>query len=163
MDVRHPFGHGLSYTTFAWSGLEVGAMDPATGAVPVSVTVTNTGARAGSEVVQVYVEPAPAPVARPVRELKAFRKVRLAPGESRRVELVLGHRDFCWYDVDAHRWARSAGLARVVVGASSRDLRLAADVDVLPEPGAPEPATAAELEPRTLAWSAAESERRRVR
>ena len=54
------------------------------------------------------------------------RKVRLAPGESRRVAFTLGHRDFCWYDVDTHRWARSTGTARIVVGASSRDLRLAA-------------------------------------
>ncbi len=162
MPVRHAFGHGLSYATFDYSALEVGGMDPATGRVEVSLTVTNTGGRTGSDVVQVYVEPAPAPVARPVRELKAFRKVRLAPGESRRVTVTLGHRDFCWYDVDAHRWARSAGTARIVIGASSRDLRLGADVEVLAEPGVPDPATPAELEVRTIAWSAAESERRRM-
>jgi len=154
MEVRHPFGHGLSYTTFAWSGLEVSPMDAATGEVRAALTVTNTGGRAGAEVVQLYVEPAPAPVARPVRELRAFRKVRLGPGESARLELVLSHRDFAWYDVDTATWARSAGTARVVVGASSRDLRLAAEVEVLPVPGVAAPATDAELEPRTIARSA---------
>jgi beta-glucosidase len=163
MEVRHPFGHGLSYTTFDYTALEVGAMDPESGDVAVALTVTNTGGRPGSDVVQVYVEPAAAPVARPPRELKAFRKVRLEAGESRRVELTLSHRDFAWYDVDSGSWARSAGIARVVVGRSSRDLRLGVDVEVVLPPGAAAPATDAELEPRALAWSAGESERRRVR
>lgn len=163
MDVRHPFGHGLSYTTFAYSGLVVGPMDPATGEVEVEVTVANTGGRAGSDVVQIYVEPATAPVARPLRELKAFRKVRLDAGAAAQVRLTLQHRDFAWYDVHSASWARSEGKARIVVGPSSRDLRLQADVDVVAQPGAPAPATDAELEPRTLAWSAGESERRRVR
>ena len=73
-----------------------------------------------------------------------------------------GHRDCGWYDVDAPRGARSEGTARIVIGASSRDLRLGADVEVLAEPGVPDPATPAELEVRTIAWSAAESERRRM-
>jgi len=100
IDVRHPFGHGLSYATFAWSDLEVGPMDAATGQVPVSVTVTNTGARAGCDVVQVYVEPAAAPVARPVRELKGFQRVRLAPAQAVTITFRLHSDDLAFFGRD---------------------------------------------------------------
>ncbi len=162
LPVRYAFGHGLSYTRFAWSGLQLSGMDAETGRLTVSVEVENVGDRPGTEVVQVYVSPTPGPVARPERELKAFEKLRLAPGERRTVTLELGHRDFAWYDVTLAAWVRTPGTARIEVGASSRDLRLTAEVDVLAVPAAAVVLTDAELEVRTLAWSAAESERRRV-
>jgi beta-glucosidase len=120
-DVSYPFGHGLSYTTFGYSDLDV-TLDEEGGTV--SVTVANTGSRAGKEVVQVYVGPPASAVARPVRELKAFAKVALEPGESRRVALTLTRRDLSYFDPRQRRWVVEAGEYAVAVGASSRDLRL---------------------------------------
>lgn len=125
-DVLFPFGHGLSYTTFDLTGLTVAGTDP----VEVTVTVTNTGPRAGSEVVQVYVHDTGATGGRPEQELKGFAKVRLAPGESRAVTVPLDRRAFAWYDVAAGRWAVTAGRYEIRVGASSRDIRATAVVDV---------------------------------
>lgn len=112
--VRYPFGHGLSYTTFAVGDLVV----ESTGedSARASVTVTNTGTRAGKHVVQVYVAAEAGPVRRPARELRAFTKVRLAPGESRTVTFELGRRAFAYYDVQAARWAVAPGDHRVQIG-----------------------------------------------
>ncbi|MFN8074210.1 MAG: glycoside hydrolase family 3 C-terminal domain-containing protein [Kineosporiaceae bacterium] len=141
-DVAYPFGHGLSYTSFAWSdlavdvvaGADLGAQAAARldGApvVTLGLTVTNTGTRAGSDVVQVYVGDPAASVTRPVRELKAFAKVALAPGESRRVELSLTARDLAFWHPAVRRWVVEPGAFDIAVGASSRDLRLSATVDV---------------------------------
>ncbi|MCH8612976.1 beta-glucosidase [Arsenicicoccus dermatophilus] len=123
------FGSGLSYTTFDYSGLKVGA-ETADGSFPVTVTVRNTGSRAGSVVPQVYVDqPAGAPAT--PRALKDFAKVALAPGESRQVTMTLTTRDLSHWDVAQHRWVRSAGSYPVHVGDSAVDLRLhgAAKVD----------------------------------
>lgn len=134
-DVSYPFGHGLSYTTFGYSDLDV-TLDEEGGTV--SVTVANTGSRAGKEVVQVYVAPPASAVARPVRELRAFAKVALEPGESRRVALTLTRRDLSYFDPRQRRWVVEAGEYAVAVGASSRDLRLTTTVTVTsPEPVAP--------------------------
>jgi beta-glucosidase len=98
---RYPFGYGLSYTTFAYSDLQVGA--PRIGpndTLTVSVTVTNTGTREGTEVVQLYVRDLVASVTRPVRELKGFRRVTLKPREARIVELRLAARDLAFYGLD---------------------------------------------------------------
>ncbi|WP_155373898.1 glycoside hydrolase family 3 C-terminal domain-containing protein [Catellatospora vulcania] len=131
-DVLFPFGHGLGYTTFAYA--DVTAND-----TEVTVTVTNTGERAGSEVVQVYVHEPAAAGARPEQELKGFAKVRLAPGESRAVTIGLDRRAFAWYDVAGARWAVTGGRYEIRVGASSRDIRATATVDV-PGDGPPAPA-----------------------
>ncbi|HEX7133163.1 MAG TPA: glycoside hydrolase family 3 C-terminal domain-containing protein, partial [Iamia sp.] len=102
LPVRFPFGHGLSYTTFSL-GAPVVAPSYAAGAdgpLVVEVPVTNTGARSGSEVVQLYVAPpARTEVPRPVQELKAFAKVHLAPGESGVARLELDDRSFAWWDI----------------------------------------------------------------
>ncbi|WP_448058581.1 beta-glucosidase [Cellulomonas hominis] len=135
--VRYPFGHGLSYTTFAYAGLDVTVTDADAGDVRVSLTVTNTGDRDGAEVVQVYVGDLAATVHRPVRELKGFAKVHLAAGESRGVEVELVGRDFAWFDVVAGGWRREAGEFRVEVGASSRDIRLVATVTLPDDPTQP--------------------------
>lgn len=122
-----PFGHGLGYTTFAMSDLTASAPD-ATGAVTARLTVTNTGARAGSTVVQLYLRPAKAPVDRPDRELKAFAKLHLAPGEAREVTLTLPPRAFAYYDVAQGNWAIAPGAYTLAAGFSSADLALTASV-----------------------------------
>ncbi|WP_141845051.1 glycoside hydrolase family 3 C-terminal domain-containing protein [Humibacillus xanthopallidus] len=120
LDVAHPFGHGLSYTTFEHSGLSV---TPDAEGLAVSVTVTNTGERDGREVVQVYTGLASSDVARPPRELKAFGSVALAAGESRVVELRVSRADLACWDIRAGAWVVEGGSYAVEVGASSRDIR----------------------------------------
>ncbi|NEA98787.1 glycoside hydrolase family 3 C-terminal domain-containing protein [Streptomyces sp. SID13726] len=112
--VRHPFGHGLSYTTFTARDLSVRATGD--DSAHVSVTVTNTGDRAGKHVVQIYVATEAGPVRRPARELRAFTKVRLEPGESRTVGFDLGRRAFAHYDVQDARWAVAPGDYLVQLG-----------------------------------------------
>lgn len=125
-EVAHPFGHGLGYTTWAYADLVVDIPDPTVAAATVSVTVTNTGERRGAEVVQVYVGDLEASVDRPLRELAGFAKVRLDPGESRRVEVALDERAFAfWGDAG---WRVEPGAFRIEVGRSSRDLPLSAEV-----------------------------------
>lgn len=114
LPVRYPFGHGLSYTTFAVSDLTVAATGPDT--ARVSVAVSNTGARAGQHVVQVYVATAAGPVRRPARELRAFTKVRLEPGETRPVTLDLDRRAFAYYDIHEAGWIVAPGTYLVQVG-----------------------------------------------
>lgn len=124
-----PFGHGLSYTRFALSDLD---LDPsrfeAEGTVTVTLIVTNTGDRAGSTVVQLFVTPAPAPIPRPARELKAFHKVALAPHESRQIALTLTTRDFAWFSVEQGQWIVSPGTYGLSVGHSTADQPLAGSV-----------------------------------
>jgi beta-glucosidase len=119
----YPFGHGLSYTTFAWSDLEVSPEAPFEGVLKASLTVTNTGPRAGVEVVQLYVRDRLASLARPVKELKAFARLALAPGETRRVTLEV--------PVDMLNFTGASGARQVepgwfdvMLGASSADIRL---------------------------------------
>jgi len=125
-----PFGHGLSYTSFAYADLAVGKPSK-DGSVPVSFTVTNTGARAGAEVAQVYVGQ-PAGTGEPPNNLRGFARVTLAPGESRRVTTTLDARSFQLWD---RGWVTAGGAYRISVGASSRDLRLRGEV-TLPPSGA---------------------------
>lgn len=127
----YPFGHGLSYTTFEYSNLRL----EVTGAgqqssVMVRADIRNTGARAGQEVVQVYVGDPKSSIDRPVRELKAFAKVSLEPGQSSEVVLVLTPRDLSYYSVELRRWVLEGGEFVIAVGSSSRDLRLAKSVHV---------------------------------
>ncbi|MBI1179747.1 MAG: beta-D-glucoside glucohydrolase [Alphaproteobacteria bacterium] len=123
-----PFGFGLSYTRFAYSDLRgPGRVAPGE-AFTVSVVVTNTGGVAGKETVQLYVEqPAPSEV-RPLRELKGFRKIALAPGEHGAVSFRLAPRDLARYDVHECTWVAEPGLYRIHVGGSSRDLPLVLEV-----------------------------------
>ena len=121
--VRFPFGHGLSYTTFEYSDLEV-KNDV------VSVTVTNTGARPGAEVAQLYVAPPKGGLHRPEQELKGFQRVELAPGESKRVNFPLDSRSFAIWDGG---WKVPGGAYEIRVGASSRDIRLSGSLEVAGE------------------------------
>jgi beta-glucosidase len=117
-----PFGFGLSYTTFAYSGLRV--QKNAGGGADVTFRVRNTGTMAGAEVAQVYVGDVQASVPRPPKELKGFAKVRLAPGEEKEVTVALDRRAFAFYDVTKHDWVVEPGEFRILVGANARDIRL---------------------------------------
>ncbi|MFH8251441.1 glycoside hydrolase family 3 C-terminal domain-containing protein [Microbacterium sp. B2969] len=128
MDVAFPFGHGLSYTTFAYG--DASAEVDADGDVEVSLSVTNTGDRAGREVVQVYTSLPGSTVQRAPRELKAFASVELEAGESREVVLTVRRADLAYWHVPADRWVVEGGSYLVEVGASSRDLRSSVPVVV---------------------------------
>lgn len=132
--VAYPFGHGLSYTTFGYGELTARVIDPAASRVELSIQVTNTGQRWGQEVVQVYVGDPAASLGRPVRELKAHRKVALAPGEWTVVTVELDRRAFAYYHPGVGGWVVESGAFEVSVGASSRDLRATAVVDLPGEP-----------------------------
>lgn len=119
-----PFGHGLSYTTFEYSDLRISPDTiGADGTVTVRATVTNTGARAGDEVVQLYVRDVLASVARPIVQLKGFTRVNLQPGERREVTFRLAREHLRMLD-EHMQWSVEPGTFRVLVGASSRDIRL---------------------------------------
>lgn len=131
MEVLFPFGHGLSYTTFACSDLCLsGSKITDQETLTATVTVTNTGARAGKAVVQLYVGDKESTVLRPVRELKGFEKVALQPGESRDVTFTLDKRSFAYWNTQIHDWHVETGVFTVEVGLSSRDLQAAAEVTV---------------------------------
>ncbi len=134
LEVDYPFGHGLSYTTFDYTDLQITVpdLDDPT-ALTVSITVTNTGSRAGSEVVQVYVGDRSGVLQMPERELRAFAKVALTVGTSQRVEIPIARIDLEHFHPEVG-WVFAGGQMDVSVGSSSRDLRLQATVDV---PGHP--------------------------
>jgi len=122
-----PFGYGLSYTTFAYSNLRLDAAEYAAGdVIRVSVDVQNTGTRAGQEVVQLYVRDVQSRLMRPEKELKAFAKVALEPGETKTVTLALDQDALSYYDPAEKRWVAEPGEIQVLVGSSSRDIRLQA-------------------------------------
>ena len=121
--VAFPFGYGLSYTSFAYSDLKVTADS-------VTLTVTNTGARDGAEIVQVYIAKPGAEIFRPAQELKAFARVPLAAGESRTVTLPLDDKAFRYWNTRTDCWEVEGGRYEVRVGASSADICLTAKVDI---------------------------------
>jgi beta-glucosidase len=121
--VRYPFGHGLSYTTFEYGDIEVSK-----DGLRADVTVTNTGGRAGSEVIQLYVAAPKGPVDTPVRELRAFSKVTLEAGASARVRFRLDRRAYSYFDVDSRAWVVAGGKYRLQVGRSASDIVLSTSV-----------------------------------
>ena len=125
LDVAYPFGHGLSYTTFAYSDLVTRVHDDgARTSVEVTCRVTNTGTRAGREIVQVYVSNPGSSVFRPEQELKGFAAVSLDAGASAEVHVTLDARAFSHWHTAASRWTLEGGSFEVRIGASSRDIRL---------------------------------------
>ena len=122
--VAFPFGHGLSYTQFAYSDLHADAHS-------ATLTVTNTGDRAGAEIVQLYVAKPNAEIFRPAQELKAFAKVQLAAGESKTVTLSLDDKAFRYRNTRTDSWEVEGGTYELRVGASSADIRLTAAVEVI--------------------------------
>ena len=117
----YPFGYGLTYTTFSYSGISAA---PAGDGFDVSFTLTNTGKTAAAEVAQVYVAPDSPSVKRPARELKGYDKIYLKPGESQKVTIHLDKAAFAHYDTPSHDWKVDAGSYRIQVGASSADIKL---------------------------------------
>jgi len=127
---RYPFGHGLSYTEFAYEALEISPEKAkAGGVVRIGATVTNTGAKEGMEVVQLYVRDVAASLARPTKQLKGFVKVALAAGERKKVEFELGTELFAFTGVDMNL-VIEGGRFDVMVGSSSEDIRLRGSFEV---------------------------------
>ena len=131
MAVRFPFGYGLSYTTFAYSEpkLSAGRIRD-TDTVTIRVDVTNTGSRTGKEVVQLYVSAPDSKVIRPVRELRGFDKIELAPGETKMVSFTLDMRAFAYWNTDIHDWYVESGKYLIQIGGSSRDIAIEQEVYV---------------------------------
>jgi beta-glucosidase len=127
---RFAFGFGLGYTTFSMTRLRVPPSASARSGVTVSVDVTNTGQRTGAEVVQVYVGNRSSLVERPAKELRAFQKIRLRPGERRRVWLHLDRRAFAYFDVRSRAWQVEPGNVTLFVGNSSDQLPLTATIEL---------------------------------
>ena len=121
--VRFPFGYGMSYTTFAYS-------DMAADEEGVSLTVTNTGSVAGTEIVQLYVAKKNSELFRPAKELKGFARVTLAPGEKQRITIMLDDKAFRFWNVKANRWEIEGGEYGLLVGASVEDIRLCEKISV---------------------------------
>jgi beta-glucosidase len=134
VEPQFPFGFGLSYTAFKYSDLEVtpfiiSGKGRLTGAV-VSLKVSNTGSRAGAEVVELYVHDGHAKIDRPVRELKGFKRVELKPGESQTVGFTLDRAAFSYWSPETKSWTVDPGTFEIQVGASSRDIRLRAPLEL---------------------------------
>ena len=133
IEPRYPFGHGLSYSSFAYEGLELRAIPLEPGSDPtsrdldvieVSLELVNTGARRGTEVAQVYVGRLPADVPTPPRQLAGFARITIDPGERARATVGIKRRSLAWWDAQASMWSAAAGEVEIQVGASSRDIRL---------------------------------------
>ena len=124
-----PFGYGLSYTSFAYKNLTISAPTPDQ-QVSVAFDITNTGTRAGADVAEVYVGNRHAPVPRPVKELKGFKRVNLNPGETRNVTVTLDRRAFSYYDVKSHAWTVAPGDFDLFVARSAADIELTGKVSL---------------------------------
>jgi beta-glucosidase len=142
-----PFGYGLSYTTFHYSDIKIAnpVWTPA-GTLTVTANITNTGARSGAEVAELYIEPRSPRIDRPIRELKGFARVDLLPGQTTTAQFELVPRDFAYCDVPGKQWRSDKGKYFVEIGASSRDLKLESPVtlaktwtDAIPGIGAHDP------------------------
>ena len=147
MSVRYPFGYGLSYTTFAYDNLKLSeTFIDDTQTLTVTVDVTNTGKRAGKEVVQLYVANPAGDVFRPVRELRGVEKVLLESGETKTVTFTLDKRAFAYWDTSIHDWFVPEGLYLIEAGTSSREILCSAGVHVKPSKPLPLP----KLSPDTI-------------
>ena len=125
-----PFGYGLSYTTFDYSNLKVPRATYMGANSVVTVTVKNTGTRAGDEIVELYVRDLHPLVDRPIRELKGFKRVALNPGEAKEVSIPIDDSSFSYWDIAAHQWRVNPGNYAIDVGSSSRDIRASANTRI---------------------------------
>jgi beta-glucosidase len=127
----YAFGHGLSYTQFKYSNLKLSqTRTTAIGEVDISFDLQNAGARAGSEVAQMYVHQAKSNVVQPIKSLRGFQRVMLEAGETKHVTLALPASQLSYYDVVTHKFIVAPGLFNVMIGSSSDDIRLKADLEV---------------------------------
>lgn len=126
-----PFGYGISYTTFQYSAIRADRSQMKdTDTVTVSVDVTNTGCVKGKEIVQIYVSDEKSRLKRPEKELKAFGKVELEPGETKTLTFTLGYRDFAYYDPEASDWVVEEGIFHIHAAANAGDIRQSIPVEV---------------------------------
>ena len=127
-----PFGYGLSYTTFTYDNLKI-SRDKVSGdeTFKVSVDISNSGSRTGAEVVQLYVQDVECSVERPLKELKGFKKIKLEPGAKETIILELGKEDLSFYDEKSGCWKVEPGKFNILVGSSSRDIRLQGKIEYL--------------------------------
>jgi beta-glucosidase len=147
--VLFPFGHGLSYTSFEYAGLALSQPGgPTSEALTVTFKVRNTGKTAGKEIVQLYVRDVESSAFRPEKELKGFAKVELQPGQETTVTLELDRRAFAWYDPQLKDWRVESGSFEILVGASSRDIRLKGTVEIC----SAQPAALVVDQPRVTAY-----------
>ncbi len=131
MEVAFPFGHGLSYTTFAYSNVAADKTEiTGSNTLSVSVDVTNTGRIAGKETVQLYVRDLTGSCRRPDKELKGFGKIALEPGETKTITFTLDKRSFAWYNTEIKDWYAANGTYELLIGASSRDIRLKTQIQM---------------------------------
>jgi len=129
----YPFGHGLSYTNFAYSNIRLAnSRASSKDTVVVSVDVTNSGARGGDEVVQLYVQHLGSAVPRPIKDLRGYARVHLEPGEKRTVALPIAVSSLAYWNETTHGWVVEREDVRVLVGASSADIRQQATLSVAP-------------------------------
>ena len=133
METAFPFGHGLSYTTFAYSDLQVSKKEMSDNeSVQVSVKVKNTGKRAGKTVVQLYVEAPETEVVRPVRELKGFEKIFLEAGEEKTVTFTLDKRAFAYWNTYIRDWYAEEGSYQVMIGENADQMCVGEEITVHP-------------------------------
>lgn len=123
---QFPFGHGLSYTNFTYSNLKV--LPAGNNKFTVKFNIRNTGTMKGAEVVQLYVKQQHPSIKRPEKELKGFKKVLLAPGKSTAVSLLLERDAFTYYDEKTKNWMAEPGLYDIMIGSSSKDIRITSTV-----------------------------------
>lgn len=130
-DVLFPFGHGLSYTSFEYSDIILGQQSITDNEeVDVTVTIKNIGKIPGAEIVQLYVKDNITTLFRPEKELKGFKKVYLEPNESKTITFTLNKRSFAYYNIDIKDWHVESGVFSILVGSSSRDIRLKSEINV---------------------------------
>jgi beta-glucosidase len=126
-----PFGYGLSYTKFGYKNLKLSRADlQPNGTLTASVDITNEGKRAGAEVAQLYVRDLNPKTDKPVRELKGFSRIELQPGETKTVSFIIQPRELAYFDVPGQQWKADAGEYDIEVGASSRDIRQKASLQL---------------------------------
>jgi beta-glucosidase len=128
----YPFGYGLSYTTFNYSGLNVGSGNLKTdGEITVSIDVKNTGNRTGDEVVQLYIKHLNSAVDRPIKELRGFKRITLLPNETKTVQIPLKAESLAYWDANKHSFNVEEDKIQVMVGASSEDIKLQDTIEVV--------------------------------
>ena len=127
-----PFGHGLSYTQFEYSNLQMDeVINAVAGGVQLSLDVKNVGSCAGKETVQVYIRELKPRLARPAKELKAFQKISLQPGETRAIQFMLTDEAFWFFDPKIKQWVFEPGIFKILIGASSADIRMSQQINIL--------------------------------
>ena len=132
IETLYNFGHGLSYTTYEYSDIRVSSDKFNSGDdLSVSFTIKNTGNYGGMETAQLYVQDIESSIPRPIKELKGFVKVDLKPGESKTVQIKLDKKDFSFWDTNAHNWLAEKGKFIIHIGASSSDVKLKKEVELL--------------------------------